>query len=73
MGTRSRVRRSALGESNSPSIPATVVDECVYHRSQLSHKVSLFEIGAKYADVVTLDVIEKELVARIPKTRSAAA
>lgn len=57
------VRATAM-DSFAYAIPATVVEECVYDRSQFSHKVSLFEIGAKYADVVTLAEIEKELAAR---------
>jgi len=66
------VRATAV-DAFSYAIPATVVEECVYDRSQLSHKISLFEIGAKYADVVTLSEIEKELAARIPKHETIAA
>jgi len=66
------VRATAI-DAFSYAIPATVVEECVYDRSQFSHKVSLFEISAKYADVVTLAEIEKELAARIPRVQSSAA
>ena len=65
------VRATAM-DSFAYAIPATVVEECVYDRSQLSHKVSLFEIGAKYADVVTLAEIEKELAGRKPAKANAA-
>jgi nicotinamidase-related amidase len=66
------VRATAV-DAFSYAIPATVVEECVYDRSQFSHKVSLFEIGAKYADVVTLAEIEKELAARAPQPKTIAA
>jgi maleamate amidohydrolase len=32
-----------------------VIEECVYDRSLLSHQVNLFDLQAKYADVLTLD------------------
>lgn len=38
--------------------------ECVADRSQLSHEVELFDMGAKYADVVTLDSLLLELADR---------
>jgi isochorismate hydrolase len=31
-----------------------VVEECVFDRGQTSHKVNLFDMQAKYADVVPL-------------------
>jgi nicotinamidase-related amidase len=37
-----------------------VVEECVYDRSQLSHVVNLFDLQAKYADVISLsDALEQ--------------
>lgn len=35
--------------------PCFVVEECVFDRFQLSHLVSLFDLNAKYADVITLE------------------
>jgi maleamate amidohydrolase len=32
-----------------------VVEECVFDRNRLSHKVNLFDMNSKYADVVFLD------------------
>ena len=32
-----------------------VVEECVFDRFELSHLVNLFDLNAKYADVLTLD------------------
>jgi isochorismate hydrolase len=34
---------------------AAVVEECVYDRGEASHAVNLFDIDAKYADVISLD------------------
>jgi isochorismate hydrolase len=33
-----------------------VVEECVFDRGQTSHRVNLFDMQAKYADVVPLEV-----------------
>jgi isochorismate hydrolase len=32
-----------------------VVEECVFDRGQASHKINLFDMHAKYADVVPLE------------------
>lgn len=53
--------RATVIDAFSYGIPPTVVEDCVYDRSQFSHKVSLFEMNAKYADVTTLSELEKEL------------
>jgi len=37
------------------------VEECVFDRSPLSHKVSLFDLHHKYADVMHLDEAKKHL------------
>ena len=34
-----------------------VVEECVFDRNWLSHKVNLFDMNCKYADVMFLDVV----------------
>lgn len=47
------IRASAV-EAFSYNFPVAVVEECVFDRSQISHKISLFEMHAKYADVITL-------------------
>ena len=57
------------GESTSGCVRASVVDaysygfhisiteECVFDRSELSHKVNLFDLHHKYADVMKLDEV----------------
>ena len=63
------------GESTSGCVRASVVDayshgyhvviaeECVFDRSLLSHKVNLFDLHHKYADVMRLDEIAERLEA----------
>ncbi|MEX1029926.1 MAG: isochorismatase family protein [Paenibacillaceae bacterium] len=65
-----------LGESTSGCVRASVVDayshgyhtvvveECVYDRSPLSHKISLFDLHHKYADVMHIDEVLQHLEAR---------
>jgi nicotinamidase-related amidase len=57
----------ACGESTSGCVRATVVDgtthsfqmgvveECTFDRTEMSHWVNLFDMNAKYADVIKLD------------------
>jgi nicotinamidase-related amidase len=61
------------GESTSGCLRATTVDaysygfnvvlaeECCFDRSLISHKVSLFDLHHKYADVMTTDEVVKHL------------
>jgi hypothetical protein len=43
-----------------------VVEECTYDRSPLSHKVNLFDLHHKYADVMHVDevIAHLEVLAR---------
>jgi isochorismate hydrolase len=36
-------------------LKAAVIEECVYDRGQASHAVSLWDMNAKYADVISLE------------------
>lgn len=47
--------RASVVEACSHSIPVFVVEECVFDRFRMSHLVSLFDMNAKYADVITLE------------------
>ncbi len=61
------------GESTSGCVRATVVDgcsyrfrmivveECVFDRHEAAHAINLFDMHAKYADVLPLDVVEARL------------
>ena len=47
--------RATVVDAFSFGFSVSVVEECVFDRSPMSHAVSLFEMDQKYADVVTLD------------------
>ncbi|MDN4075427.1 isochorismatase family protein [Fictibacillus terranigra] len=65
------------GESTSGCVRATAVDahsygfhsviaeECTFDRSLISHKVSLFDLHHKYADVMSLDEVKAHLDLRM--------
>jgi nicotinamidase-related amidase len=48
------IRASAV-DSVSSGFPTLVVRECVGDRAQGPHEANLFDIQAKYADVIALD------------------
>ena len=50
------VRASVL-EAYSYGFHISIVEECVFDRSELSHKVNLFDMHHKYADVMKLDEV----------------
>ncbi|MDE3100923.1 MAG: isochorismatase family protein [Chloroflexota bacterium] len=68
------------GETTSGCVRASVVDaysygfhvvlaeECCFDRSALSHKVNLFDLHQKYADVMHLEEVERRLRS-LPKAR----
>ena len=39
----------------------TMVEECCYDRSEISHKVNLFDLHHKYADVMKVEDVIKAL------------
>ena len=47
--------RATVLDGHSYGFTVFVVEECVFDRSQFLHAVNLFEMDAKYADVVPLD------------------
>ena len=53
--TTSGCVRATVVEAWANGFPCFVVEECVFDRFQLSHLVSLFDMNAKYADVITLE------------------
>ena len=60
------VRASAV-EAYSYGYHVTLVEECCYDRSPLSHKVNLFDMHHKYADVMSIDAVAAHL-AQLGKT-----
>jgi len=71
------------GESTSGCVRASAVDayshgyhvvlaeECCFDRSALSHKVNLFDLHHKYADVMRVDEVIAHLAAKSPAVKKA--
>ena len=61
--TTSGCVRATVVDAWTNSYPCFVVEECVFDRFEISHLVSLFDLNAKYADVITqkeaLDYVAK--------------
>ena len=36
------------------NLKVSVIEECVFDRGQASHKINLFDMAMKYADVISL-------------------
>ncbi len=53
--TTSGCVRATVVDAFSYNFKVVVVEECVFDRGQASHKVNLFDMQAKYADVVPLE------------------
>lgn len=54
------VRASAV-DAYSFGFHVVLVEECCFDRSPISHKVNLFDMHQKYADVMHLDEVERHL------------
>jgi len=53
--------RASVVDGYSYGFHMVVVEECCFDRSLLSHKVSLFDLHHKYADVMHLDEVKRHL------------
>ena len=49
--------RASVVDAYSNGIHTTIAEECTFDRSELSHKVNLFDMHHKYADVMHVDDI----------------
>lgn len=63
--------RASVVDAYSNGFHTVVVENCVFDRSLLSHKVSLFDLHHKYADVMALDEVVSRLEA-LAQARQAA-
>ena len=52
--TTSGCVRASVIDAFSYNIKVSVVEECVFDRGQASHKINLFDMAMKYADVIPL-------------------
>jgi maleamate amidohydrolase len=53
--------RASVADAYSYGFHIVVVEGCCFDRSLLSHKVNLFDMHHKYADVMALEEVEKHL------------
>jgi maleamate amidohydrolase len=59
--------RASCVDAYSLGYHVTIVEECVFDRSPLSHKVNLFDLHHKYADVMTLEETKENLKRERPR------
>ena len=52
--TTSGCVRASVIDAFSYNMKVSVVEECVFDRGQASHKINLFDMAMKYADVIPL-------------------
>ncbi len=57
--TTSGCVRATVIDGHSYGFPTFVVEDACFDRARLSHGVNLYEMNAKYADVVTADALEE--------------
>ena len=65
-GTTSGCVRATVIDAHSHGYRTFVVEDAVFDRSRLSHGVNLFEMNAKYADVLTADELTASASRRSP-------
>jgi maleamate amidohydrolase len=52
--TTSGCVRASVIDAFSYNMKVSVVEECVFDRGEASHKINLFDMAMKYADVISL-------------------
>ena len=60
-GTTSGCVRATVVDAFSHGFATVVIEDAVFDRSPLSHAVNLFEMGQKYADLLTTEAILRHL------------
>ena len=63
--------RASVVDAYSYGYHVTIAEECVFDRSAISHKINLFDLHHKYADVMVLDEITAHLENALPSTQAA--
>lgn len=63
--------RASVNEAYMHGYSVGIVEECVFDRNWLSHKVNLFDMNAKYGDVLFLDEALEYITARATGAREA--
>ena len=57
-GSTSGCVRASVVDAASHRFKVSVVGECTFDRGQASHAINLFDMQAKYADIVTVEEVE---------------
>ncbi len=57
----------AASTATSLGYHVSIVEECVYDRSILSHKVNLFDMHHKYTDVMKLEEVKEKIKQERPR------
>ena len=60
-GSTSGCVRASVVDAASNRIKVSLIEECTFDRGQASHAINLFDMNAKYADIVNLEDVEKYL------------
>jgi nicotinamidase-related amidase len=60
-GTTSGCLRAGVQDAKANGFHVTLVEECCYDRTAINHKVNLFDMHHKYADVMHLDEVIEHL------------
>ena len=53
--------RASVTDASSYNYRVSVIQECTFDRGQTTHKINLFDMNAKYADVVSVAEVRKYL------------
>jgi nicotinamidase-related amidase len=53
--------RASVVDGYSSGFHVSLVEECTFDRAELTHKVNLFDLHHKYADVMHLDEVAAHL------------
>jgi maleamate amidohydrolase len=62
--------RASCVDAYSFGYHVSIVEECVFDRSPLSHKVNLFDLHHKYSDVMKLEEVKEQLRQERPRKPS---
>ncbi|HEX4556630.1 MAG TPA: isochorismatase family protein [Xanthobacteraceae bacterium] len=61
--------RASVVDAYSSGLHVSIVEECTFDRAELTHKVNLFDLHHKYADVMHVE----EVIAHLAATQTARA
>jgi nicotinamidase-related amidase len=63
--------RASVVDAYSSGFHVVVVEECTFDQTELTHKVNLFDMHHKYADVMNLAEVEDHLRSRAARPTGA--